>query len=446
MELRDLIVTPIIIALVYTGAYLIRPYVTDQITRRYFMPALTVRIIGALALGFIYQFYYDGGDTFNYHTHGSRVIWEAMMASPIQGLKLFWMEPGDYSGVYAYASKILFISDPDSYFVIKLAAILDLFTFSSYAATATLFALLSFVGAWMMYLVFYRRFDSMHFPFAVAILFIPSVVFWGSGLLKDSVVLSCLGILLYSLDQMQQRRFSIGAILLLVISAWIIFSVKKYVLMCFLPASLIWLFGSYLITSRSFTFRILAVPLFFLLTVGFGYWSVLKIGEADPQYRLDNLARTVKITAYDIGFYTGRDAGSRYSLGSLDGSFPSMVRLFPQAVNVSLFRPYLWEVNNVLMLLTALESLAMLSLTILILTKVRSNIFRILSNPLLLFTVAFSLTFAFAVGVSSYNFGTLARYKIPLLPFYGITLVLIHYSYKENRDRKLALLEDTENS
>ena len=57
MELRDFIVTPIILLLVYAGAYIVRPYVTDTVNRRYFISALTVRIIGALALGFIYQFY-----------------------------------------------------------------------------------------------------------------------------------------------------------------------------------------------------------------------------------------------------------------------------------------------------------------------------------------------------------------------------------------------------
>ncbi|MEQ8424942.1 MAG: hypothetical protein RIA63_09545, partial [Cyclobacteriaceae bacterium] len=87
MELRDLIVTPIVIFLVYAGAYWIRPRVTDSINRKYFIPALTVRIIGALAVGFIYQFYYDGGDTFAYHTYGSRIIWEAFIGSPIDGLK-----------------------------------------------------------------------------------------------------------------------------------------------------------------------------------------------------------------------------------------------------------------------------------------------------------------------------------------------------------------------
>jgi len=89
MELRDLVVTPLLLIVIYVLAYVIRPYATDSINRSYFFPALTVKVIGALAVGFIYQFYYSGGDTYNYHTLGSRHIWEAIMDSP-QGFNLIF--------------------------------------------------------------------------------------------------------------------------------------------------------------------------------------------------------------------------------------------------------------------------------------------------------------------------------------------------------------------
>src|SRR5688572_18026667 len=112
MELRDLMVTPIVIMLVYVVAYLVRPLVTDRITRRYFFPAFTCKVVGALAVGFIYQFYYSGGDTFNYHTHGSRHVWEAFIDDPAKGLKMLIHDANDYTDVYQYASKIYFFSDP----------------------------------------------------------------------------------------------------------------------------------------------------------------------------------------------------------------------------------------------------------------------------------------------------------------------------------------------
>jgi hypothetical protein len=57
VELRDLVVTPFVVTIIYLLAYILRPFVTDGINYKYFFPALTVRIAGAVLLGFIYQFY-----------------------------------------------------------------------------------------------------------------------------------------------------------------------------------------------------------------------------------------------------------------------------------------------------------------------------------------------------------------------------------------------------
>jgi len=63
MGLKDFIVTPFIIFIVYLIGFIIRNYVTDNTTRKYFFPALTLKIIGAISVGLIYQFYYGGGAT-----------------------------------------------------------------------------------------------------------------------------------------------------------------------------------------------------------------------------------------------------------------------------------------------------------------------------------------------------------------------------------------------
>ena len=117
MELRDLIVTPAVVMLVYILAYLIRPYVTDAVNRKYFFPALSVKIIGAIALGVIYQFYYSGGDTYNFHTHGSRHIWEAFVDSPGKGLYMM-LSGGVHEGsFYTYSSQIPFFTDSSAFFI-----------------------------------------------------------------------------------------------------------------------------------------------------------------------------------------------------------------------------------------------------------------------------------------------------------------------------------------
>lgn len=431
MELRDLIVTPLVVAVVYLAAYLIRPYVTDQITRRYFFPALSLRIIGALAVGFIYQFYYSGGDTYNYHTHGSRVIWEAFADDPYLGFNLL-LNNSSVPGAYPYASKIYFFSDPSSFAVIQLASFLDLFTYSSYSGTAVLFAILGFVGSWLMFLTFYELYPNLHRWFAYSVFFIPSVLYWGSGILKDTITFAFVGAILYSSYHLFIRKnIHTGKIFLLLISVAILYRVKIYILLTFVPSVILWIFFENISLIRNRITRVFAAPVALVLAGTLAIYAGLKAGEDNPKYSYKTIAKTAQVTAYDIRYWTGKDAGSGYSLGELDGTFGSMFRLAPSAIVVSLFRPYLWEVNNPLMLLSALESLAFLIFLALVMTKSIFFLPSILPNPTIIFCLVFSLVFAFAVGVSTYNFGTLVRYKIPMMPFFAIALILIHDQTKK---------------
>lgn len=435
MELRDLIVTPVVILMVYAVAYLVRSRFTDSITRVYFIPALTVKIVGAIALGLIYQFYYHGGDTYNYHTHGSRHVWEAFTESPAKGLQLLLHTGGNYSDVYKYASKIIFYSDPQSYTIVKIAAYFDLITFSTYSSTAILFALVSFIGMWMFFLTFYEQYPHLHRWLAIASFFIPSVFFWGSGLLKDTITMGCLGVATYQCYRILiQKKFGVRHIVLLAISLYAMYTIKIYILLTFLPAAIVWIFLANLSAINSPVLKIMMAPFMVTTAVVLGYFAMLKAGEDSAKYSLSNVAKTAQITAYDIRYYTGRDAGSGYSLGELDGTIGSMVRLAPQAINVSLFRPYVWEVKNPLMLLSALESMGLLLLCVYIIFKKNIQLFKGFSNPNVLFCLIFSITFAFAVGVSTFNFGTLVRYKIPLLPFFLVALILLLNHSKSDKN------------
>jgi hypothetical protein len=440
LELRDIIVTPIIIFLVYVFAYIIRHRVTDTITIRYYFPALTLKILGAIALGILYQYYYSDGDTYTFHRRGSRVIWEAFMDSPTVGLKLFFKLDG--IGLWQYIQRIPFYFDDHSFVVIRLAFLFDLITFSSYSATAVLFSVLSFIGGWMLFKTFYKRYPNIHRSLALSCLFVPSVIFWGSGLLKDTLTLSCIGIATYSVYILFiERKISIRYIGLLLLAMYVIFSVKIYILMSLTLGLVLWIFFYYFFKINSGVLRTLVVPFVIVLSLSISYYGVSKLSENDSRYALNRIAETAKITAYDIRYYSGKDAGSGYSLGELDGTIESLIWLAPAAINVTMFRPYLWEVKNPLMVLAAIESLFTLLFTLYVLFKVRQRIFKYVQTPEVVFGLIFSIAFAFGVGISTYNFGSLARYKIPFFPFYFSMLSIILYQFNLEKSEEIELMQ-----
>ena len=74
-----------------------------------------------------------------------------------------------------------------------------------------------------------------------------------------------------------------------------------------------------------------------------------------------------------------------------------------------------------------------LILTIYLLLRIKViNLFRLMFKHHFLFlSVTFSLFFAFSVGLTTSNFGSLVRYKIPAMPLYVASLYIIYAAYEE---------------
>lgn len=289
------------LVLLYAVAYLVRPRFTDRHTKRYFIPALTVKFIGAIFLGIIYQFYYNGGDTYNFTSRGSYYIWEAFLNSPLQALELLFSDGVHKPSTFEYSSKIRFFHDRSSFFVIRLAAIFGFFTFHTYSSIALFFATFSFSGLWAFYQSFYKRHPEASKHLAIACLFVPSVFFWGSGVLKDTITMGAIGWFTFSsYELLVKKRFQLRFILIAVISAYFILSIKLYIFLCLVPAVMFWISSANLALIKNSYLRFFLAPLLLSIGLVIGFFAITQASRLDGRYALDQLAETARITAYDI--------------------------------------------------------------------------------------------------------------------------------------------------
>lgn len=431
MELKDFLFTPLILVLIYWLAYILRDKHTSYSTRGYFIPGLTVKIFGAISLGLVYQFYYPGGDTFNYFTQ-SEVIHHAFMKNPMDGLRLIVSNGTFQSETFEYATQIYWYKSPSEYFVIKLAALFGLFSNHSYTSIAVMFAAFGFSGIWALYHTFTKIAPQRHFSLALCILFVPSVFFWGSGLMKDTITLGALGWLFYGFHRgFIERRLTFTPILAMAIAFYIIYQVKLYILLSFLPPAIFWVFVENSSHLKGKFIGFVLKPIMVVAGLALAYLAAVNVTEGDIRYDLSKIGERTKINAEYLYRISLLQDGSAYYLGELDGSVESMLRMAPEAINVTLFRPYLWEIDNPLMFLSAIESLAfsILFLTLLFRPGILNSALLIIKTPVVSFCFIFTIILALAVGLNSYNFGTLVRYKIQLLPFYLSGLVLVKHFY-----------------
>jgi hypothetical protein len=162
-------------------------------------------------------------------------------------------------------------------------------------------------------------------------------------------------------------------------------------------------------------------------------------------YAVEDLTSSISHLNEVIDARSGReDAASNFNLGAeFDGTFSGLIKISPVAIGTTFFRPFVWEAHKVSQLLAAIESLLLMFFTLYILFK--TGPFRIIklifSNPLIMYCFLFAITFGLFVGASTLNFGTLVRYKIPCLPFYTITLFLMHDKIKSTATEKKLTLQ-----
>lgn len=420
MELKDLYITPFYLALLYGIAYGVRSSVTNVYTKKYFMPAFTVKIVGAIALGILYHTLY-GGDTNTYYNQAG-VVYRAFGDSFSAGFELVTTSGDVTPAIRPYTDQLWWFGrGSHEYFVIRVASVFALLCFHTYTVIAILFAAVTFTGMWVMYMTFAKIRPQAYKELAIAVFFLPSVFFWGSGLLKDSLCLGALGWLFYAFYRGAiERKNIIRCAVMGAAAVGVISSMKIYILLAFMPPALLWVFNEVTRDIRSTAVRWLAKPIFLGVGAVLASYAFVQLSASDARFNIDNIGAQSKLTADYLQGVSQVEKGSGFNIGAQDGSLSGMAKLAPQAVVVSLFRPFLWEARNPTMALSAMEATYFLVLTIQIFWRV--GFFRTISAisrvPILTLCFVFSLIFAISVGISSGNFGTLVRYKIPLMPFY----------------------------
>ncbi len=390
---------------------------------------MATKLFGGIAFGLIYQYYYGGGDTSAYF-YNARLFAEVLFENPKAYVTLLLQEAQSFHPeTFEYTQRLFYFRNPESWFMVKITHIFALIGGLRYYPTTILFASIAYIGLWKMFMIFSDLFTYVQDKyFAYFILFVPSIVFWGSGIMKDTVCITALGFLFYEWVQVvKYKRRGLLHFVWIMASVYVILRLKAYIIITFVPSLLFWLYLEQKQRIKSIKVRLVVAPLILVVILGSSLFAIYQLMQLSDFYRVENLQDRIE------GFHSwhGQLAATRgqsgYSLGEIEYTPAGMLKKFIPAVIVGLFRPFLVEVRNPVQLLAALENTVYLLLFIYLLIKTRFlGFFKLLKfDSLVYISVVFSVLFAFVVGFTSYNFGALVRYKIPLLPFFGAALAVM---------------------
>ncbi len=408
---------------------------------KYYISGLVSKLLSGVFFSLIYFYYYPGGDTMSYFFSG--VAMNKMLAlNPVEFFRQVVFGDHSMRALNEYATQSMrpysyVFTDSRTFQVVRISAVLSLLTFNSYLISTLIMASLSFLGIWLGYRTFCSYFPELMGKLAIGFLFMPSAIFWGSGIMKDTFTFSAVCIWVHAIDELFfKHRNYISRMVLLYASGAMIVMIKPYIFMVILPATLLWVLYMRVVRMKNIMVRFVILPVFIVTMLSSTIYILSNMSDLMDKFALDDAIDNMKNIQNDM--MNNESYGSRtntYSVGEFDGTWIGVVKKFPVATNAALFRPYIWESRSAVIALSGLENLFILGLTLYVLftAGLRFTLRCISAIPLLLMSMTFAILFAFVVGVSTPNFGALVRFKIPMMPFYISSMYIILYLYQEKK-------------
>jgi hypothetical protein len=393
-----LLIATINIGVIFGCSFLLWRRQHQEITL-FFWPALTIKLLAGIAIGLIYKNYYVAGDTFILFDQARSQTY-LLAHHPADFLDFLWRENvGEWKGVNR------------STFLIKIISIFNILSVNNYWITSLWFSFISFLGAWYFFKKVTRFFTDAKLQAAFAFLFFPSVVFWSSGIIKESLSLAGLFFLAGVYLEAMMGKTPTGRDLVYALLGFVVlWNLKYYWVAVFLPVTItscIVQYSSVRLRLASVSAALVWVVVFFLL--------VLAASLIHPNFYPGSFLRV--LVENNSAFTAISDPSNLVHYNSLSPSWWSVVINVPWALISGLFRPFVWEADNVWKMATAFENVWILVLFLSSLVHVRD----FLSSPnklLTLSVVVYVLSLCVFLALSTPNLGSLARYKVGFMPFF----------------------------
>lgn len=295
--------------------------------------------------------------------------------------------------------------------MLRLVMVVSQFTGPYYHALKVVFAFLGYWGIWL----FYRAFVAIlgrSFPLAFYVLALyPSILFWSSIFGKDPVFILFIGLYAYGSAVWLTRGAAVGVVWAgLAIGASYLFRpwMAAIEAIPLLLATLVRLFGW--------------VPVTLAIAVG----SVIVGLGTDLTGPLKSLKTSsfIEIMASRAEGQTGQgESGTNLTIAEAQELWqtPSGIAL---VVFSGLFRPLPFDAKNILVAVAALENCILLIL--LLVSAFKYLRWDFVKSPIILWAMTYSLIWSAAYGlIILTNFGAGMRYKLQLLPFIILLILLL---------------------
>ncbi|MFP5040101.1 hypothetical protein [Parasediminibacterium sp. JCM 36343] len=282
--------------------------------------------------------------------------------------------------------------------IIKLLAIANVFTRSNYYVDIVFFNFCYLFGLVAFYKLVKTYSNTHKYLLIIGVFLLPSFLFWCSGIHKDGLLFSALGIVFYSFQKVIKKQAIAKHYLFFALAILFIFFIKNYLALALVPALASWWLADRNHQRHQFYFiavymgGLLALMIISLL--GNGYNALYYLTNKHQEFLLLNGASAIKTRV-------------------LAPTIESVVKYLPTAIDIAFFRPHISEIKNAAYAMSFAEIIIYLIITIAFLWLVRN---KKLMPPFYICCFYFALSILLLDGYIVTFTGAIVRYRSLVAP------------------------------
>ena len=391
-----------------------------------------LKIVAGILVWIIYTYYYTDrcqADIYKYFDD-SKVMVHALFSKPLDFFRmLFGIDCGGTYFKEHYFDVMQHWYRPqesnmfnDNHTIIRFNALAHLFSFGYFNVHTVIMCFLSFTGLTALFKALAPFYPGKKNALIALIYLIPSVLFWSSGVLKESLLIFALGLLIRKCLIISAKQYKWTDILVLVFCILLLLILKVYILACLLPSLFTW----YWVEKSSRKLILLK----YLAIYAVYFAAALNLQHVSSDHNI--LETIVKKQKWFLGLARNSQSGSAFQMDVLNPTPSSFLKAAPEALMNSIARPFIWSKGNALSRMAALENSAIIVFILLCISK--SKRMGAAERNLFIMLISYVLMLYLLIGWVTPVAGAIARYRVPGIPMLLAAFLLL---VDENKINKL---------
>ena len=357
-------------------------------------------LLAGISVGLIYIFYYSANDTWLYFEDARKL---SLVAHEhfVSYLKILFTNESFLSLVNTDFRALVFV---------KLLSVFCFLSGDSYWICSCYFSLISFIASWFLHQKIVAHFSDSTTASALAFLFFPSVVFWNSGIEKETLMLASVYFLSgFSLQVLFDEKTSWLNIIITLVASIILWLLKYYIAALFFVSIITMIVTHYLSGKNLLIKKHLTFTFIFVYTL-----VVVPTSFLHPNFYLSRFFEAIVINHDLLIPFSQSENLIHYH--QLKPTLTSVLINSPLALLSGIFRPFLGEGQGTLGLIASIENFFIFVLFVSFLWSLKKH----LHSPIKVVSLAvisYCIVLCIFLALSTPNLGTLSRYRVAFLPF-----------------------------